>query len=269
MLPDGAHRSDAPEKRVFWNQAMKHGVSWYEYANVTRGRMAENGSLYLVTGTDKTTSWNITAFSNANGGEEVSVKLTAAQVVSGNLSGSHHWEINSPAIVRTGSSSQHDVSHDQNSAGISSVARAVFSALDFVPPPHRPANQCVFTRGYCISLRDGVFDALISGQKVTLVDEVDPAMVHLSKSGTKQIPFNTRSSRFSLKRQKYGRTESGGHAGTYTAALQEDEAEAEDVIVDQMPFTNGVCQLGPTFGYGLSLFGTGIQPRKDHQSVAP
>lgn len=57
ILPDGACCEDLRDKKVFYDQAMEHGISWYEYANITHRCMAENGSLYLVTGTDKTTSW--------------------------------------------------------------------------------------------------------------------------------------------------------------------------------------------------------------------
>jgi hypothetical protein len=41
------------DKGIFLEQAMKHEVEWYKYTNATRNRLAENGSLYLVTGCEK------------------------------------------------------------------------------------------------------------------------------------------------------------------------------------------------------------------------
>jgi len=239
MLPDGACREDIREKRKFYDQALKHGVSWYEYANVTCSRMAENGSLYLVTGTDKTTSWGITAFSSSSGAREVVVKLTADQVASGSVSRSHHWEINSPDIVRTGSSAevpQQDIDYNRDSAGIISAARGAFAAvLALVSPTPCPVNQCVFARGYCISLRDSIFDALTSGHKVSLDDH--ETILHRSKSSMKHIPFNT-------KRKWPWKEDNGkrdGHIGTSIGTAPRDETQEEDVIADQIPIFNGVC----------------------------
>jgi hypothetical protein len=243
ILPDGACREDLSDKKVFYDQAMEHGISWYEYANITRRRMAENGSLYLVTGTDKTTSWGITAFSSTSGGREVFVKLMAAQVASGSFSRSHQWEISSPATVRTGSSAvdlQQNLGHNQQSTSMLSAARAVLGGvLAMVSPPHSPVNQCVFTRGYCISLRDGLFDSLITGHEVSLADEVDPeAVLHHSKSSMKHIPFNAQS-RWSLRR-KNDRASLGHSAGTSVDVSPRAEAQ-EDVDVDKMPIYKGVC----------------------------
>jgi len=90
------------DKGCFLKQATKHGLRWYEYANVTRQRLAKNGSLYLVTGSDKTDSWGIASCSNSSKGDEVSLKFTAAQIASGSSSYAYKWETNSPATVRIG-----------------------------------------------------------------------------------------------------------------------------------------------------------------------
>jgi hypothetical protein len=101
-LPDGGCREDLRDKGCFLKQATKHGLSWYEYANVTRQRLAKNGSLYLVTGCDKTDSWAIASCSNSSTEDEVSLKFTAAQIASGSSSYAYKWETNSPATVRIG-----------------------------------------------------------------------------------------------------------------------------------------------------------------------
>ena len=263
MLPDGACREDIREQRLFYNQAMKHAASWYEYANVTCSRMAENGSLYLVTGTDKTTSWGITAFSSASRESEVLVKLTAAQIAAGSISRSHQWEINSPATVRTGSSSQQGVDHNGHAGGILTTVQGVYAAvLALVSPATFPVNQCVFARGYCISLRDGLFDMLISGQKVSA--NADPrTLLHRFRSSAKRTPFQKKGSQ---KEDDSGKP--SGHVGKSVGAR--DGTQEEDVIVDQIPIANGVCHLTCLhFGCGLNVCETGIQSRKNRQSVAP
>jgi len=101
-LPDGGCREDLRDRGSFLEQALKHGLQWYEYTNITRKRLAPNGSLYLITGCDKAASWGIASFSDRSGGDELSLKFTAAQIASGSTSYAYKWETSSPAIVRVG-----------------------------------------------------------------------------------------------------------------------------------------------------------------------
>ncbi|KDQ33861.1 hypothetical protein PLEOSDRAFT_1073982 [Pleurotus ostreatus PC15] len=56
-LPDGASRINIHAKQThFQQQAAKHAEAWYRFA-VTEGFNISNGSLYLITGCDKTKSW--------------------------------------------------------------------------------------------------------------------------------------------------------------------------------------------------------------------
>ena len=57
LMPEGGSQENLCDKGTFMDQALKHGLAWYEYANVTCRQLPENGSLYLVTRCDKTTSW--------------------------------------------------------------------------------------------------------------------------------------------------------------------------------------------------------------------
>ncbi|KAJ6572289.1 hypothetical protein B0H19DRAFT_936467, partial [Mycena capillaripes] len=57
ILPDGASSWDARSMQIFHDYALKHGRSWYAWVNGDLGRMVRNGSLYLVTGVTKSTSW--------------------------------------------------------------------------------------------------------------------------------------------------------------------------------------------------------------------
>ncbi len=65
MLPDGGNRYDTKHRSLFQQYATENALSWYIYANGLDhlARQAPNGSLYLVTGCDKTRSWGIAAVS--------------------------------------------------------------------------------------------------------------------------------------------------------------------------------------------------------------
>ncbi|KAL0063011.1 hypothetical protein AAF712_010142 [Marasmius tenuissimus] len=54
---NGADRTDTSNKAIFSDYASQHGESWYRFANGTLGREADNGELYLITGFDKSNSW--------------------------------------------------------------------------------------------------------------------------------------------------------------------------------------------------------------------
>jgi hypothetical protein len=57
--------------------------SWYSFANCTLGKDAPNGSLYVITGCDKTKSWELGAFRNKSCRQvefSFSIKTTAASI---------------------------------------------------------------------------------------------------------------------------------------------------------------------------------------------
>lgn len=43
----------------FRDQAISHGASWYNFARAVCGQRVKNGSLNLVTGCDKASSWSV------------------------------------------------------------------------------------------------------------------------------------------------------------------------------------------------------------------
>ncbi|KAJ7679997.1 hypothetical protein B0H14DRAFT_2192421, partial [Mycena olivaceomarginata] len=63
LLPDGASRTDLRRKK-FRDYALKNAQRWYAFVNGDLERMVNNGDLYLVTGTDKSSSWSVAAFEN-------------------------------------------------------------------------------------------------------------------------------------------------------------------------------------------------------------
>ncbi|KAJ7925492.1 hypothetical protein B0H13DRAFT_1466660, partial [Mycena leptocephala] len=77
IFPDGASSWDARSMQIFHDYALKHGRSWYAWVNGDLRRTIRNGSLYLVTGATKSTSWCIAAGNNSSGDRKVSLKLKA------------------------------------------------------------------------------------------------------------------------------------------------------------------------------------------------
>ncbi|KAJ6483124.1 hypothetical protein C8R45DRAFT_1215058 [Mycena sanguinolenta] len=90
LLPDGALRIDVRPLDRFRQYAVSHARRWYEFVNGSLQRGVHNGDLYLVTGTDKSSSWAIAAFENRSVERNVSLELKAAQV--GTAGTTYAWE---------------------------------------------------------------------------------------------------------------------------------------------------------------------------------
>ena len=63
-MPKGAKSQDYNPCHRFVEYMASHGESWVKFINGHRGREARNGSIRLVTGYDKSTSWGMAAFWN-------------------------------------------------------------------------------------------------------------------------------------------------------------------------------------------------------------
>ncbi|KZP12588.1 hypothetical protein FIBSPDRAFT_681498, partial [Athelia psychrophila] len=57
IMPDGAMGEDCTSIDEIRRYSIDHAPSWYEFINGKLHRAAPNGSLYVVTGCDKSTSW--------------------------------------------------------------------------------------------------------------------------------------------------------------------------------------------------------------------
>ncbi|KAJ8080921.1 hypothetical protein PM082_017756 [Marasmius tenuissimus] len=75
---DGADRTDASNKSAFSEYAFRHGESWYRFANETLGREASNGELYLITGFDKSNSWENAVIYNRSNANSYTLAFTTA-----------------------------------------------------------------------------------------------------------------------------------------------------------------------------------------------
>jgi hypothetical protein len=133
-LPDGAKRHNLQNLKKLRDLALDHGTRWYEHARGFFGRDAPDGSLYLVTGCDKSSSWGTVSFSDIAEENGFSLMFTSAGIGEAEATCRSSWVNQSPATVRTGPG---DCSDKQ--------------------------NQCVFIRGFKISVRDSPLAAKLLG----------------------------------------------------------------------------------------------------------
>ena len=140
-LPEGAASLDLYNIAGFRQYAMKNAIAWYQFVNIALGREASNGSLYLVSGCDKSTTWGVASISCASGTDALSLKFAAVQLVEASATREYSWETYCPATVRVGPKVYGDVEH--------------------------PHNQCVFLRGFKIMVQEGLTARIQGTVKVT------------------------------------------------------------------------------------------------------
>ncbi|KAL0063001.1 hypothetical protein AAF712_010132 [Marasmius tenuissimus] len=123
---DGADRTDASNKSAFSEYAFRHGESWYRFANETLGREASNGELYLITGFDKSNSWENAVIYNRSNANSYTLAFTTAGL-------GPEGRLKLSKTTSNGSSLSHRCSSDETFH-----------------------NQSLFIRGFRISVRQGV-----------------------------------------------------------------------------------------------------------------
>ncbi|KIY67977.1 hypothetical protein CYLTODRAFT_274994 [Cylindrobasidium torrendii FP15055 ss-10] len=121
VLPLGARRVDAVRLSEYQQYAAKHATSWYRFVKNELRRDMESGTLYLVTGTDKCFSWGATAVSRSGSNNALSLKFFAANIASTSVGFRNSWLQSIGASTRIG---EEDT-----------------------------MNQCVFSRGFVISIK--------------------------------------------------------------------------------------------------------------------
>ncbi|ESK87053.1 tkl tkl-ccin protein kinase [Moniliophthora roreri MCA 2997] len=136
MPPNGASRINCSHRAAFREYARRHASDWYQFVNGTLGREAENGSLYLVTGFDKSNAWETALFDSSCSSRSCSLIFNSGGVGDGR--------------IRLSQSSIHQ-----------SSVRSRCSSDD------SRGNQALFIRGFRISVRQGPHAWLRGGVKVT------------------------------------------------------------------------------------------------------
>ncbi|KAF8629748.1 hypothetical protein AX15_003289 [Amanita polypyramis BW_CC] len=145
VLPDGAVLCEAQNKLLFWDYAARHAEKLYKYMHLERGRDAPNGSLYIVTGCIKSESWGIATFDRPSQDNDY-LQFITVDVPPGNLrrmpacGRRYYWKQANGAIARTGPSSKYLVIGDE---------------VEML-------NQCIFLRGYKVTLQEEVWKDLVN-----------------------------------------------------------------------------------------------------------
>lgn len=179
FLPDGVSRKELRNMGKFRTYAMKHGVEWYKHAVGRFGREPGNGSIILVTGCDKTISWGIASFKTESTNKAVTLNFKATEIVQGTASFTYHWVASIPASIRVGplrfdGSQAHLVANREyvNQIIVDNDTQnpghnVQFRSSEGGPPqfrshnqPVQMENQCVFIRGYSISIKESFWQGL-------------------------------------------------------------------------------------------------------------
>ncbi|KAF5357561.1 hypothetical protein D9757_012366 [Collybiopsis confluens] len=142
MLPTGASRVDYGDIAGMRKYAAENAESWYQYVNgPSLGREAQNGSLYLIAGYDKTSTWENAAFSQSE--KTITLKFVASGPGDGRLRLSH------------------------SSAMRSGIPNRCHLDSEII-------NQAVFIRGFKISCRQGTKAKLWGKVKVANITGLSP-----------------------------------------------------------------------------------------------
>ncbi|ESK92092.1 hypothetical protein Moror_10264 [Moniliophthora roreri MCA 2997] len=135
MPSNGASRVDCSHRAAFRAYARKHAFDWYQFVNGELGREAENGSLYLVTGFDKSDAWETALFNSSYSSQSCSL------------------------IFNTGGIADGKMKLSQSSLHQSSVSSRCSAS-------NAKMNQALFIRGFRVSLRQGPYAWLGRGPKI-------------------------------------------------------------------------------------------------------
>ncbi|KAK0500195.1 hypothetical protein EDD18DRAFT_818728 [Armillaria luteobubalina] len=140
MLPDGGIRYDTRHRSLFKQYAAENALSWYIYVNSLDhlAREAPNGSLYLVTGCDKARSWMTAAASRPSQSHTISVKFAIGPIMEGRIALHTSWS--TPYI---------------------DADTRIYP--DYPNPMPQRDNQCVFMRGFTITVRENSFIQKVLG----------------------------------------------------------------------------------------------------------
>lgn len=162
VLPHGAVRYDTKKCPEYEGYALQQAESWYRYVNQTRRRGARNGSLYLVTGCDKSRSWGLAAVSQLQE-HSLMVKFSAGSLVQGTLGFHASWS---------------------RAGGVESRK---------YPPSNTETvqleNQCVFARGFVIGLRNNFFERKLAG--TVRMRRVDSSRSKSFPTVSSTVPFGS------------------------------------------------------------------------------
>jgi hypothetical protein len=125
--------------------AKRQVPGWYLHVNGTLGARVQNGSLYLVTGADKSSNWCLASYSNRLGQNPIPLRFTADTTTTANR---RLWQGSGLVDLRTRSVLGEDIQ-----------------------------NQCVFIRGYKLAINENLFEKSSVRVEVSDIVSMEPVDV--------------------------------------------------------------------------------------------
>ena len=147
ILPEGAQSCDLENERKFLDEAVRHGISWYECATEDAGRFIYNDSFYLITGFHKARSWSLGA-ARRNSLQTRSPKFKVGTIHQGQETAlAYSWERATHGFMgRLGPMDPHQIPNSIMGGGA----------------PGGVPNQTVFIRGFRITVNRILFLKTVS-----------------------------------------------------------------------------------------------------------
>ena len=133
QVPEGAIIVEAENINIFYDIAVRHAENWYEYMISSRYRDVPNGSLYLVTGCIKTGHWGI----GSRYGQPPETDYLEFTPGDQSSRQPYRWRKLGPIMTQVGPTS-----------------------TDIVIADGEEPNQCLFLRGYKITLGETLWKNL-------------------------------------------------------------------------------------------------------------
>ncbi|KAJ7712538.1 hypothetical protein B0H16DRAFT_562315 [Mycena metata] len=171
-LPYGARLEKLENVEPVRQYAACNAKSWYKHINGKRGRGLTNGSLYLITGCEKSRSGGMASFQSVAPGAEFQISFRQIH----NLDGDYKYHFTRSAPART---KYFDGSAD-------------------------PFNQTTFLHGFSISLGEGIWESLFGVKLREITDS------EMEGSQSDWVPFGSQRSLFSWTFDFFSGGEAGG-----------------------------------------------------------
>jgi len=202
MLPEGASRVDYLGLADIRDYAMANAESWYRFVNGTLRLEADNGSLYVITGFDKTHSYETASFYNSSKSSAVSLRFTSPLLVDGSygrLSLGHSSDLQTPVSSR---------------------------ASD---PSNRLKNLSVFVRGFKVMIRKRN-TRFMRGSAVKVIDVTKAKPEDVMKARPMSSQGSGYSSSSSSSRPSTGDSTNSNQSLALETASFDDVPEEENIF---------------------------------------
>ncbi|KAJ7211414.1 hypothetical protein GGX14DRAFT_450181, partial [Mycena pura] len=160
-LPHGSHLEKLEEIEHARRYAARNAESWYRYVNETRGRGLTNGSLYLITGCEKSESGGMASFQNVDAWNNFQISFTPT---AGPDAG-YKYRFNRRTFTHT----KHFWAPAQGDA--------------------HPLNHTIFIHGFSISIGEGIWGRLFGNVGIRQITDFQ-----LQKAPSDFVPFGSQGS---------------------------------------------------------------------------